>query len=245
MERFLSLIVAVLFCLGAWEMISYVTLLPGVWPVVLEFRNYCLSNSFAVDMLYSWSRILMSFVLSVSIGLVFGLISGYGGFVGDVVLRTGDLFRPVPAISFLPVVSLIFTNINLCILVVILIGGVFPIFVSVSTGLRNVSSVRLIRVGESFCAVKRQLFWKIKVPLALKALSIGVQTSSGTIWTVLVTAEMLSGKGGLGYKTWESYTLLNYPGVMVGMILIGISGYVLNVVVGMLFRKLFGGFYVE
>jgi NitT/TauT family transport system permease protein len=85
----------------------------------------------------------------------------------------------------------------------------------------------------------------IKVPLALKSVGIGIQTSAGTIWTVLVTAEMLSGKGGLGYKTWESYTLLNYPKVLAGMILIGVSGYILNFGVNKLFKHFFGGYYVD
>jgi NitT/TauT family transport system permease protein len=39
-----------------------------------------------------------------------------------------------------------------------------------------------------------------------------------------VTAEMISGQWGIGYYTWESYTLQNYPDIVVGMLLIGVLG---------------------
>ena len=46
----------------------------------------------------------------------------------------------------------------------------------------------------------------------------------GTSWFCLITAEMISGQYGIGYYTWESYTLQNYSDIVVGMILIGLLG---------------------
>ncbi len=39
-----------------------------------------------------------------------------------------------------------------------------------------------------------------------------------------MTAEMISGQFGIGYYTWESYTIQNYPDIIVGMLLIGVLG---------------------
>jgi len=46
----------------------------------------------------------------------------------------------------------------------------------------------------------------------------------GTCWFCLVTAEMISGQFGIGYYTWESYTVQNYANIIVGMLLIGALG---------------------
>ena len=46
----------------------------------------------------------------------------------------------------------------------------------------------------------------------------------GTAWFCLVTAEMISGQFGIGYYTWESYTLQNYGGIIVGMLVMGLLG---------------------
>ena len=53
----------------------------------------------------------------------------------------------------------------------------------------------------------------------------------GTAWFCLVTAEMISGQYGIGYFTWESYTLQNYDDIVVGMLLIGLLGMGSSVVV--------------
>jgi NitT/TauT family transport system permease protein len=46
----------------------------------------------------------------------------------------------------------------------------------------------------------------------------------GTSWFSLVTAEMISGQFGIGYYTWEAYTLQKYPNIVLGMVGIGILG---------------------
>ena len=46
----------------------------------------------------------------------------------------------------------------------------------------------------------------------------------GVAWVSLIAAEMISGQFGIGYYTWESYTIQNYPDIVVGMLLIGLLG---------------------
>lgn len=52
----------------------------------------------------------------------------------------------------------------------------------------------------------------------------GAAIGMGTAWFCLVTAEMISGQYGIGYFTWEAYTLQNYDSIVVGMLLIGLLG---------------------
>lgn len=47
----------------------------------------------------------------------------------------------------------------------------------------------------------------------------------GITWEVVVAAEMIAGKSGLGYLTWSSYVGGNYPRIVIGMISIGVAGY--------------------
>jgi NitT/TauT family transport system permease protein len=52
----------------------------------------------------------------------------------------------------------------------------------------------------------------------------GLAIGMGTSWFCLVAAEMISGQFGIGYYTWEAYTLQNYAGLVVGMLAIGLLG---------------------
>ena len=62
------------------------------------------------------------------------------------------------------------------------------------------------------------------LPGAAPSIVTGLAIGMGTSWFCLITAEMISGQFGIGYYTWESYTLQNYPDIVVGMLLIGLLG---------------------
>src|SRR5690606_30988498 len=68
------------------------------------------------------------------------------------------------------------------------------------------------------------LFREVILPSAAPAIVTGLSIGMGTCWFCLVTAEMISGQFGIGYYTWESYTLQNYANIIVGMLLIGFLG---------------------
>ncbi|BDM70404.1 hypothetical protein HEK616_38910 [Streptomyces nigrescens] len=46
----------------------------------------------------------------------------------------------------------------------------------------------------------------------------------GVSWICVISAEMISGEYGVGYRTWQDYTIVDYPGVFVGMATIGLLG---------------------
>ena len=56
-------------------------------------------------------------------------------------------------------------------------------------------------------------------------------------WICVVSAEMISGRLGVGYRTWQAYTIVDYPGVFVGIITIGALGYTTSAAVELLGRR--------
>jgi NitT/TauT family transport system permease protein len=62
------------------------------------------------------------------------------------------------------------------------------------------------------------------LPGAMPSIVTGLSIGMGTSWFSLVTAEMISGQYGIGYYTWEAYTLQKYPSIVLGMISIGVLG---------------------
>ena len=68
------------------------------------------------------------------------------------------------------------------------------------------------------------MFPEVILPAAAPAIVTGLSIGMGTCWFCLVTAEMIAGQFGIGYYTWESYTLQNYASIVVGMLLIGVLG---------------------
>jgi NitT/TauT family transport system permease protein len=54
----------------------------------------------------------------------------------------------------------------------------------------------------------------------------------------VISAEMISGQYGVGYRTWQDYTVVDYPGVFVGMVTIGVLGWLTSTAVELLGRRL-------
>jgi NitT/TauT family transport system permease protein len=72
------------------------------------------------------------------------------------------------------------------------------------------------------------------LPGAFGGLSVGM----GVSWICVISAEMISGQLGVGYRTWTAYTIVDYPGVLVGMITIGILGFATSACVELTGRRL-------
>jgi ABC-type nitrate/sulfonate/bicarbonate transport system permease component len=86
--------------------------------------------------------------------------------------------------------------------------------------------VSLIRAASCLGAKRWQIFRHIVVPGALPFIFTGLQISVGVAWFSLVAGEMVSGQYGLGYVINTSYTMVRYPTIIIGMVTLGIVGYV-------------------
>jgi NitT/TauT family transport system permease protein len=83
---------------------------------------------------------------------------------------------------------------------------------------------RLVASARSLGTRRWRLFTEGIAPGAAPSIVTGLSIGMGTCWFCLVTAEMIAGQYGIGYYTWESYTVQNYAGIVVGMLLIGALG---------------------
>src|SRR6185437_15259416 len=104
-------------------------------------------------------------------------------------------------------------------------GAFFTVVLNVLGGARNID-VRYLRAARSLGSRRRDIFFRIVLPATLPSIFIGMAVGMGITWEVVVAAEMIAGKSGLGYLTWSSYVGGNYPLIVIGMISIGIAGYV-------------------
>jgi len=82
----------------------------------------------------------------------------------------------------------------------------------------------LIRAGRCLGAGEIRLFWNVILPGSLPHIFTGLAVGMGVAWVSLIAAEMISGQFGIGYFTWEAYSLVQYSDIALGMIAIGVLG---------------------
>jgi NitT/TauT family transport system permease protein len=64
----------------------------------------------------------------------------------------------------------------------------------------------------------------VVIPAALPSIAAGLAIGMGVSWFSLLAGEIISGQYGIGYFTWNAYSLINYPDIVVGMLVIGALG---------------------
>jgi NitT/TauT family transport system permease protein len=168
-------------------------------------------------------RIALGFSIAAVVGVSLGLVIGHFQWARQTLLPPLEMLRPIPAVAWIPLAVLMFTTSEASIIYITFIGALFPILLNTIHGVESVDA-RLIASARSLGTGHLALFTEVILPAAAPAIVTGLSIGMGTCWFCLVTAEMISGQFGIGYYTWESYSLQNYANIIVGMLLIGVLG---------------------
>ncbi|WP_343040020.1 ABC transporter permease [Methylocystis heyeri] len=172
----------------------------------------------------SLMRVLAGYAIAVIIGIALGCVIARNRFFEDLLLTPLELLRPIPAVAWIPLAILMFPSSEASMIFITCAGALFPILLNTIQGVRDIDE-RLIASARTLGASGRVIVIEIIGPGALPSIFTGLSIGMGTSWFCLVTAEMISGQFGIGYFTWESYSLQNYPDIVAGMVIIGSLGF--------------------
>lgn len=251
----LPLVAPVLFLL-CWHWFSLklgnAVVLPEIREVLslLAHPNADVLNmgSIAKNVFVSFARVFCGYMLAVSLAVPLGLVIGYWSAADRMLTTFIGLFRPIPPLSWIPLVlawfgvsslatSLgieegawypFFSNIKLSMLFIIFIGAFFPIVVNTVTGVQNVR-ITLIDAVKVLGAGELQLIIKAILPAAAPQIFTGLRVGLGVAWMCLVSAEMMPGSiSGIGYLITHAYTVAQTDVVIAGMITIGSIGVLID-----------------
>lgn len=223
---------AVLGCLLLWHLLAVqranlglVTFanVPPPAQVLASARDFALSPKLWPHLASSLQRVGLGFGLAAVAGVLLGLLIGRLPWVRDVLLPPLEVARPIPAVAWIPLAILMFPSSEGSMVFITFVGALFPILLSTIHGVEAVDP-RLVASARSLGTRRWRLFAEVIAPGALPSIVTGLSIGMGTCWFCLVTAEMIAGQYGIGYHTWESYTLQNYADIVVGMLLIGLLG---------------------
>lgn len=110
----------------------------------------------------------------------------------------------------------------------IFLSSVFPTFVQTAAAAHAIER-RYIWAAENFGVSRSRLLLQVVIPAALPQIIVGLRVSLGVAWLVVVAAEMLALRSGLGYLIIDSRNAGNrYHLVVAGMVIIGLAGLLLD-----------------
>jgi len=181
------------------------------------------SGKFMLNIGISVRRILIGFSIAVVLGSLLGLLIGRYRVMRDLLFPICEVLRPIPAIAWVPMAIMLWPTNEVSIVFITFLGSFFPILINTIHGVHSIDPV-LIRAARSLGANEFRLFSNVILPGAMPHIFTGFSVGMGVAWVSLIAAEMISGQFGVGYFTWEAYSLVSYPEIGLGMITIGVLG---------------------
>ena len=181
------------------------------------------SPEFANHVLMSCRRIVIGFVLATLVAVPLGLLMGRFTVLREIVLPVSEVLRPIPAIAWVPMAIMLWPTSEESIVFITFIGSFFPILLNTLHGMTTVDPV-LVRAARSLGASEAAVFREVYLPASLPQIFTGLTVGMGVAWVSLIAAEMISGQFGIGYFTWQAYSLVQYDDIAMGMITIGVLG---------------------
>jgi NitT/TauT family transport system permease protein len=171
----------------------------------------------------SCRRILIGFALASLTAVPLGLLMGRFRLLREWIFPITEVLRPIPAIAWVPMSIMLWPTNEQSIVFITFLGAFFPILVNTLHGMTLVDPV-LVRAAQCLGARETSIFKEVYFPAALPHVFTGLTVGMGVAWVSLIAAEMISGQFGIGYFTWEAYSLVQYPDIALGMICIGVLG---------------------
>ncbi|MBN8761126.1 MAG: ABC transporter permease [Thiobacillus sp.] len=185
----------------------------------------------------SFKRVLYGFLIAQLLGIPLGLLLGTRQTFNHLVYPVIEIMRPIPPLAWVPISILFWPTTESSIIFITFIGAFFIIVINVHDAVKSIKKEH-IWLAQSLGASSGQIFRRIMIPSVIPSIAVGMTLGIAVTWNVVIAAEMISGDNGLGRLTWEGYVSHTVTVVIIGMVSIGLAGYLSTIVVDYLEKKM-------
>lgn len=197
------------------------------------FRNISLWEHIGISVYRVFSGVLYGALVGVPLGFAMGLSPIARGLFDPIV----EFIRPIPPLALIPLIILWFGIDETAKIFLLFLASLFIMTIAARAG---VSSVRISKVHAAYSlgASRLQILRHVILPNALPEIFTGLRTAMGVCWGTVVAAELVAADRGLGSMIMIAKNFLQTDTVVIGIVTIGIIGYVIEMVMRWLERRL-------
>ena len=201
---------------------------PTPWQVVTGALELARDGTLWEHIGASLFRVGIGFGLAFLVAVPLGLWIGWVGGAYRTLNPIFQMLRPISPIAWIPIAILWFGVGDLSPIFLIFISSVFPMMVQTTAGVHTIER-RYLRAAANFGVSRWVLFGRVVIPAVLPEIIVGMRIGIGVAWLVVVAAEMIALRSGLGYLIMDSRNAGNrYDLVIASMIIIGMIGLMLD-----------------
>ena len=218
---------------------------PGdVWDTFIETltKGYHGQN-LIWHLVVSLARVLLGWMVACFIAIPIGLAMGLSSKVRAVFDYIIEFYRPLPPLAYYTLLVLWFGIGELSKFMLLFLAAIPPLTIGAAEGVKEVSP-SVIQAARSLGANATQVCYKIILPATTPSIITAMRISLGFTYTVLVAAEIVAAREGIGWMVWDASKFLRSDVIFVGIIAMGITGIGLDLIIRMIAKRLLRWRYV-
>lgn len=175
----------------------------------------------------SLRRLVIAYLLVVVTAVPLGLLSGYNSKIRAILEPIVEFYRPLPPLAYYTILVLWMGIDESSKLALLYLAGFAPVYISCVAGVIRIKE-DYINGAKTLGANNRQIFFYVIFPAALTDVFTGLRTALGVEYTTLVSAEMVAATAGMGWLVLDASNYLRSDIVFMGVIIMGITGILLD-----------------
>ncbi|GHV09084.1 ABC transporter permease [Campylobacterota bacterium] len=221
------------------EVAGYTTpyTMPAPEEVVLTAIEFIADGTLWEHTEASFLRVIEGFVIALVLALSFGVAIGLNHRFERFTDAVLQIVKPIPPIAWIPLAILWFGIGEASKIYIIAVGAFFPILVNTIEGIKNIDP-RYLELSRVYEAPKLRVILRVIVPGALPFIMTGVRLGLGMAWICVVAAELIAANSGIGYMLMDGRSLSRPDMVILGMVMIGIVGKLMDDLLRLISRRI-------
>ena len=181
-------------------------------------------------------RLVIAYLLVVATAVPLGLLSGYNSKIRAILEPIIEFYRPLPPLAYYTILVLWMGIDEGSKLALLYLAGFAPVYIACVAGVIRIKEDYIFG-AQTLGANKRQIFFYVIFPAALTDVFTGLRTALGVEYTTLVAAEMVAATAGIGWMVLDASNYLRSDVVFMGVIIMGITGILLDKIIQIIEKK--------
>jgi len=193
------------------------------------------SGTWIIHTLSSTYRVTIGFAIAAVVGVVLGCLIGWFRLVSDLLDPVIQIIRPIPITSWVPFAVIFFGIRDGSAFFLIALGAFFPIVINTAAGVASTPRL-LVRAARMLGIRWYMMLPRVVLPSAMPYIFTGLRLGIGLAWVLVIVAEMMAVKSGLGFVMWDAYYFLRLDIIIGAMLSVGALGFVSDLIIRMIGR---------
>lgn len=235
-RNFIIIVIILIWIIGSslswWN--SYI--LPSPWDVVSSMILLLKSGELLMHIGISTLRVVEGFSITICLAVPMGILFGINNKLYKYFEGPLEFLRHTPPLALIPLLILWFGIGEKPKIIVIVLASFFPVLLNTIGGVKSCDR-KLLEVGRTFDLDRYDIFKKIIIPWTLPDILVGMRLGAGYSWRAIIGAEMIAASSGLGYLILDGQQLSRSSVIIVGILCIGIMGYITDKMFDFVTRK--------